>query len=901
MAAPQGGGRPGATVMALLAALPFALAVWLASRLPEVAAGRIARFDVAWVPSLGVELSFVLDGLSLLFGLLVTGIGGFVMLYASAYMAGAPRLGRFTAVLLLFMLAMLGLVLADNLILLFVFWELTTVTSFLLIGTDNDRAEAREAARQGLLVTGAGGLAMLAGFILLGEAAGTYELSEILTSSQDLTAHPLYLPILVLILAGAFTKSAQVPFHFWLPEAMAAPTPVSAFLHSATMVKAGVYLLARLTPALGGTEVWMVVLTVVGAATALWASVVSLRQRDLKKVLAYTTLMALGASVMFLGAAESVGLIAAVTFVMVHALYKASLFMVAGIIDHEAGTRDLDRLGGLRRRMPITLAAAILSALSMAGLPPFIGFVGKELLYKGALAWSPEPAVAVTAIVLAKVMMVAVAVVLVVRPFFGAPRAEPGELDGIHEASWRLWIGPLALGVLALLGGLVPDLVGESLILPAASAMMGAPAELELALWHGLNAPLALSAVTVALGVGLALRYDWVRARLDGVAERVPLSASRIFEAGVTGFVRAAGALTGAMQHGVLRWYLRVVFLVIAVAIGGVGWAAGAFEPPSILADLAEVGLQEAALALLIVAGALVALWSPSRLLAIGGLGVVGTSLSLLFMVFSAPDLAITQLLVETLVVVLAALVLLRLPAVRVRSTRLERGMDAPVAAAVGVLSGLVTLGVSSRPPDLRLTRFFELASVPEGYGRNIVNVILVDFRAFDTLGEIAVVTVAGLAGAALIRRVSEGERPSMIAGTRALESVIVTQASQVLVALMLVFAVFMLLQGHNEPGGGFIGGLIGATAFALTALGSGALTVRRALRVEPRALAAFGLALALISGLIALLEGAPFLTGVWTTVADVKLGSPLFFDVGVFLVVVGTVLTFILGLKEAR
>lgn len=891
--------RAPATWVALLALLPFGGAAALVGRVPAVSSGEISTLALPWVPSLGVRLSFLLDGLSLLFALLVTLIGGFVLLYSSAYMAGSPRLGRFTASLMAFMASMVGLVLSDNLLVLYVFWELTTITSFLLIGFDGDRAEARRAARQGLLVTGAGGLAMLAGFILLGQAAGTYELSEILTSTRPIREHASYPAILALILLGAFTKSAQIPFHFWLPAAMAAPTPVSAYLHSATMVKAGVYLLARLAPTLGGTEAWMVVLTVVGAATAVWASIQSLRQRDLKKLLAQTTVMALGASVMFLGAAEPVGLTAAVTFVVAHAFYKAGLFMVVGIVDRQAGTRDLSRLGGLRRTMPVTATAACLSALSMAGLPPFIGFVGKELLYAGALAWAPEPTVAVTAIVLAKVMMVAAALVLAVRPFFGAALETPRPP---REAPWQMWAGPVALGVAALAGGLAPDLLGDCLVLPAVGAVAGERPDLELALWHGLSTPLALSGLTLAAGLLLFVRLDPVRRLLDGMGERLPLSASRAFESGVEILVRLAGAVTGVLQHGQLRGYLRAVFVTIAAAAWGVGLATGAFDLPAALGAAEAPGATEVALALLVTAAAAAAVGARSRLLAIGALGVVGTSMALLFMLFGAPDLAITQLLVEALVVVLATLVLLRLPQERgARSGRRARGLDALVATAVGVVVALILLGVSSRPPDPTLRRFFEEASVPEGYGRNIVNVILVDFRAFDTLGEVVVLTVAALAGLGLMRRADDAPRPSTAVGTRALESVIVTQSSRLLMVLMLLFAGFMLLRGHDEPGGGFIGGLLGATAFALAALGAGATTARRALRVEPILLAAVGLALALGAAATSMFVAESFLHALWTTVAGVKLGTPLLFDAGVALVVVGMMLSFVLGLKEAR
>ena len=393
--------EPGIGVGWVSALPPFLLAIMFASFLPAIAAGDVLRVAYDWVPSLGISLSFLVDGLSLTFALLITGIGAVVALYSSVTLAGHVHFGRFVFYLLFFMFAMLGLVLADNLITLFVFWELTSVASYLLIGFNHASAKSRRSALQALLVTGGGGLALLAGFILLGSAAGSYELSEIIAMGDAIRDHALYLPIFILILAGAFTKSAQVPFHFWLPNAMAAPTPVSAYLHSATMVKAGIYLLARVHPTLSGTEVWLWTLTLFGAATAVFASVLALRQTDLKLALAYTTLMALGTLTMFLGAGVTIAIAAAVTFLIVHSFYKAALFLVVGIIDYRAGTRETAELGGLARAMPITAVIAAAAALSMAGFPPFLGFIGKELKYEGALAVASEPLFVAGAAVLA--------------------------------------------------------------------------------------------------------------------------------------------------------------------------------------------------------------------------------------------------------------------------------------------------------------------------------------------------------------------------------------------------------------------------------------------------------------------------------------------------------------------
>ncbi len=734
--------------------LPAALFVWFSTMIPAVSGGAVLTWEIAWLPQLGIAFGFIVDGLSLLFALLITGIGTFILLYASEYMRGYPQVDRFTLFLVAFMLSMLGLVLSDNLIVLFVFWELTTITSFLLIGYTHEDAAARRSALQGLFVTAAGGLAMLAGFILLGQAAGTYSLREILADPGGLVGHPDYLVILILILCGAFTKSAQFPFHFWLPNAMAAPTPVSAYLHSATMVKAGVFLLARLTPVLGDTEVWMATLTIFGAVTTVYASAIALTRTDLKQVLAYTTVMALGACVMFLGAptrAEagepSIGLIAAVTFVFVHALYKAALFMVAGNIDHEAGTRELPQLGGLRRLMPLSFFAAALAAFSMAGVPPFVGFVGKELLYKGALAWPAEPYVAVAAIVAAKIMMVTAALLVAVVPFFGSAEKLPKRA---HEAPWTMWIGPVVLGVVALLGGMLPDLTAEMLLLPAAAAVMGYQPDYEVKLWHGVNIPLLLSVFTVVTGALIFWKRAVLLDALRSAVQRLPLTGDRAYDAVMTWIADLAAWQTRWLQGGVQRRYILVVFVTLGLSVAVTLVARDAVVLP---AAFPEASFVEWSVAALIVAATFVTLIADSRLLAICALGVVGAGVALIFLLFGAPDVAMTQLLVETLVVVIVAIVLLKLPDFRGerRPTARGRWRDGLVAGLVGVSTTLVLLAVTAEPPQQAITDYFEETSMPGGFGRNIVNVILVDFRALDTLGEIAVVAVAGVAAYALI------------------------------------------------------------------------------------------------------------------------------------------------------
>ncbi len=737
---------PAALFPPIVAALLFAA---FARAIPAVSAGETLRYSWAWVPSIGLDLSFVIDGLSLTFALLITGIGVLVMLFAGRYLAGHPQQARFSLYLTSFMLAMLGLVLSDNLLGLFVFWELTTLTSYLLIGFSHASAEARRCALQALLVTAFGGLVMLAGVLMLGAVAGTFELSEIRAMGDVVRDSPLYLPILILFLFGAFTKSAQIPFHFWLPNAMAAPTPVSAYLHSATMVKGGVYLLARIHPSFSGTEVWFWTLMLFGGVTTVFASVVALRQTDIKQTLAYTTLMALGALTLFLAPSESYAITAFATFLVVHSLYKAALFLMIGCVDHSTGTRDADILGGLARRMPVTALAGGLAALSMAGVPPFLGFIGKELLYKGALETSVYPGFAAF-IFAASALMFAVAGVVALKPFWGSTRNMPADMDRIREAPWQMVAGPLVLGALGLGFGLAPALVQTSVANPIVGAILGDPGMAKtLQLWAGVNTALFLSGLTFLVGIVLYVAHVRLRGELAALEAR-SISFDRGWDAFIAGFKRFAEWLTDRIQGGDLNFYLAATFATIAVtliatlAVQGVDFG-GALDPQFRLLYLAIFTLTVLGTGLTVLTG--------SRIAAIAGLGTVGVGVAMVFIIFGAPDVAITQLLVEMLIVVLFSVAALKLPHLSAQPPVRARIRNAVVALSVGGATTLTLLGVLSTPLDRQLTNFFEASSYPDAYGRNIVNVILVDFRALDTFGEIAVVAIAGLAAFALLRQ----------------------------------------------------------------------------------------------------------------------------------------------------
>ncbi|MGY6633860.1 MAG: putative monovalent cation/H+ antiporter subunit A [Alkalilacustris sp.] len=724
-------------------AITAALFVLFLGFVPEIAAGDTIRWAWDWIPSLQITLSFWLDGLSLMFALLITGIGALVMLYAARYLAGHPQFARFALYLFLFMLSMLGLVLADNLIALFVFWELTTFTSYLLIGFSHADPKSRRNALQALLLTAAGGLALLAGFILLGLTQGTFEIS-VLNAGGSLVGQAWYLPILILVLLGAFTKSAQVPFHFWLPNAMAAPTPVSAYLHSATMVKAGIYLLARMHPSLSGSDVWLWTLTLFGGVTTVFASIMALRQIDLKQTLAYTTLMALGTLTMLLAGNSGYAITGAMAFLFVHSLYKAALFLTIGLVDHATGTRDADVLGGLAPMMPVTATAAALAALSMAGIPPFLGFIAKEVAYSGAVGSPLWPLVILFALA-ANALMVAVAAIVAWRPFHGPagrlPRAP-------HEGPWPMLLGPVILAVGGLVFGLAPGLAAL-IVEPATNAVLGAPdTGGRLKLWAGVNLPLLLSVVTLGLGVYLYLRHQDLRARIARIEARGP-----DFDAGwdrlLEHFMAVAKGQTRVIQTGRLRDYMFVTFGVLLAAI-----VSGLIARDTGPLNLAMAGLsvREWGVAGLIVAGTVATLLTSSRVTAIVALGVVGIGVALIFIIYSAPDVAITQLLVELLVVVLFAVAALKLPMLDRDGRQQHRPLDAVLAVAVGAVTTVVLMLVTATPFDRRLTDFFEASSYPDAYGRNIVNVILVDFRTLDTFGEIAVVVVAALGAFALLK-----------------------------------------------------------------------------------------------------------------------------------------------------
>lgn len=896
------------------AGLVIAVTLMLLLRLaPAAFAGEVLTVGWPWFPALGLSLAFRLDGLGLMFGLLILGIGLLIVPYARYYLAEHEPIGRFYAFLLLFMGSMLGVVLAENLLLLLVFWELTSLSSFLLIGYWKHQAEARQAARMALAVTGGGGLALLAGILLLGRITGSLDLTTILQSGAVIEAHALYAPALVLILLGVFTKSAQFPFHFWLPSAMAAPTPVSAYLHSATMVKAGVFLLARLYPALSGSDLWFYLVGTTGLATFVLGGYFALFKHDIKGLLAYSTISHLGLITLLFGFGIAEAAVAGVFHIINHATFKASLFMAAGIIDHEAGTRDMRRVNGLWNYMPYTAILAIVSAAAMAGVPLLNGFLSKEMFFAEALGFSRLEEgnwLVPFAAVVGGIFSVAYSARFVHDVFFNG---EPIDLPRVpHEPPLWMKLPMAVLTTLTMLVGTLPALMVGPLLATAAASVLQAPLPpYSLAIWHGFNQPLLMSLVAL---MGGALIY-WNRSYLFDLHDHVlpSISAKRIYDTLLQGLLRAAAKITAALQNGSLQRYLLLLLMSSLVAgaypfvspEAGAGRISGAAS-----AGVAHEDVDTMVIGIwfLVTAGAVgTVLLHRRRFEALVALGAVGLAVSLLFARFSAPDLALTQLVVEIVTIVLLLLALYFLPQhtpSESSSTHILR--DAVLASSLGLGVGALAWAILARPSD-SISPFYLQQSVPGGGGTNVVNVILVDFRGFDTLGEITVLAIAGLGifmlldGLRLTHSAVDASGRPWAAERHPL---ILALATRLLLPFALLVAAYILLRGHNLPGGGFIAALITSVALIMQYLASGVHWTQQRLRLDYQRVAAAGLLLALLTGLGSWFFGAPFLTSTYghfrlPLIGEFELASAMLFDLGVYLAVVGATLLILAKLGQ--
>jgi multicomponent K+:H+ antiporter subunit A len=902
--------RAGAALIA--AAVALGSLGLLLSQAPAVFAGEVIRTHAQWVPAIGLDADFRLDGLGLMFAMLISGIGVLIVTYAAFYLHHDDPAGKFFSQLMLFMAAMLGIALSDNLLLLVVFWELTSISSFLLVGYWGSHPkkghDARAGARMALAVTGGGGLVMLAGMVLLGQIAGTYSISELLTMGAQIQADPRYPLVLLLVLVGCFTKSAQLPFHFWLPEAMAAPTPVSAYLHSATMVKAGLFLMMRLYPVLGGSGLFESIVASVGLLTMVFAATVALFKHDLKALLAYSTVSHLGLVTFLIGLATPMSMVVAVFHILNHAAFKAALFMSAGIVDHETGTRDMRKLGGLMAALPIVGTLAIIAAAAMAGLPPFNGFISKEMMLDEALKagermWGTTSGLGWAVPVLATlggIASMAYSLRLVHDVFFnGPPRDLP--LAHPHEPPWGMKGPVLLLVVVCLAIGLAPMLIAGPMVKLAASAALGAPApDFSLALWHGINLPLAMSGIAVAGGA--ALYFTLAAGRKLHRHEPGPVSGKRIFTALVDGIFGVAGRFTTQLENGSLQRYAGWM-VALALVLGAWPFFSGPSIGTGERAQLPATPLALVLWALLVVVCVALVLGHHLRFRAVVLIGVVGLVTALTFLGFSAPDLALTQLSVEVVSTVLLLMGLALLPQTTPRESSASRqARDAVLALGGGAGIAWMAWVVMTRDHDA-IAWYFLANSVPMGGGTNAVNVILVDFRGYDTFGEITVLGIAGVGVLALMDRFRV-RRPTTDLDGRAWSfpavPLMLRQAAKLVLPLALVASIYIYWRGHNLPGGGFIAGLVTAVALVLQYLALGQSRADALLHAAGGRRyvkwVGMGLGIALLTGIGSFVFGHPFLTSAFghpvvAVLGELPLATAALFDLGVYITVVGATL----------
>lgn len=732
----------------IIAILPLALFVYFLSYISRITADELLTYNYRWVPSINVNFDFHLDGLSLLFTLLITGIGSLVFIYTAAYMKGHIYLDRFYGYLAMFMSSMLGLVLSDNIITLFIFWELTSISSFFLIGFNNDSQESRKSSRLALGITGFGGLFLLTGMVMLGYVGGSYSIMELMNSTSLIQDNPLYVSILVLVFIGAFTKSAQFPFHFWLPGAMKAPTPVSTYLHSATMVKAGIYLLARFTPVLGAHEYWNSTLIIVGCITMVYAGIHAIFRLDMKGILAYSTISALGVLVFLIGLGTDDALLAAAVFILVHALYKATLFLVTGIIDHETGTRDVTKLSGLNKVMlPVGIAAG-LAAISNAGIPPSFGFVGKDLIYEATLHIGDWAYLLTGAAVLTNICLLFAGFLAGFKPFLGKL---PAEFEKIHLPSPLMWVPPLILATLGILFGILPRLIDASLIKPVVAAILNtSPEFFHLALWHGWSTVLVLSTITIGGGVGLYFILKPSEGLLAKATRFEPISPLSIIAHFTRIFKDLSQGYTSVIQNGYLRYYVMSILIFLSVLLGYKLFTG--IDLYLNVATLTDITLYEAIVLGIMAVSIVYTVFTKSRLVAVASMGVIGYSICLIFLFYSAPDLAMTQFSIDTLTVILFVLVLYNLPKYLKLSDNGSRIRDGLVALIFGTLISILTLEVLNEPLEREISAYYAENAYKLAKGKNVVNVILVDFRGADTMVEIIVLSIAAIGVFSLLK-----------------------------------------------------------------------------------------------------------------------------------------------------
>ncbi|TYB81727.1 monovalent cation/H+ antiporter subunit A [Maritimibacter fusiformis] len=876
--------------------------VGLLTNLPTILEGEVVMARVDWMPLMGLNFTLMLDGLGFFFALLILGIGLLIIAYARHYLGRDDNMGQFFTYLLLFQGAMVGIVLSDNILLLIIFWELTSLSSFLLIGYWKHLPEGRQGARMALAVTAMGGLAMIAGMLILGQIVGSYDLSEILQHRDLIQADPLYVPALVLILLGCFTKSAQFPFHFWLPHAMAAPTPVSAYLHSATMVKAGIFLMARMWPVLSGTPEWFVIVTSAGLTTMVLGAVIALFKHDLKALLAFSTVSHLGLITMLLGTGTAFGAMAAVFHILNHATFKAALFMSAGIVDHAAHTRDIRRLGGLSRLMPVTFLIATLAALSMAGIPLLNGFLSKEMMLEesGRTVLFGTPWLVPALATFGSLFSAAYSFRLIGHVFLGPKRDDYPATP--HDPGAGLWLPPAILVALVVLIGVAPFVVEPFVKLVTASLLgaAGVVPEAHIKIWHGLVPALFLSLIAVFGGLILLSVFKPALRLWDSTPRP---EAKAIYDAIVAAAEGLARAIILPLHNGAFTRYAAIGAVTIFAA-GYHAWITGTLDAPTRTMQPAGA-VPIAGWLMLLGATAGMVLLHRNRLLSLILIGIVGLMVSIGFVFFSAPDLAMTQFTVEVVTIILMLLALNFLPnRTPVESSVLRRVRDAGIAVAGGVATfGLSYHFMLRDAVSTPISEFHLANSYKGGGGTNVVNVILVDFRGFDTYGEIIVLGIAALLIYALTETLLRGpvrarllnRKPDQprAGDTHPMMMVVLTR---VLLPIVLMVGFYIFLRGHNDPGGGFIAGLIVSIAVVMQYMASGFGWTSARLRYPYHGVIGAGVLTAGLTGIGSWFVGKPFLTSDFTYVRippfkEFELATAMLFDLGVFLAVVGAVM----------
>lgn len=869
-----------------------------------------------WLPQLGIDLSFRLDALGLLFCLLISGIGTLIYIYAYYYLNPRNSLSKLYLLLMLFMASMLGISLSNNLILLLIFWELTSISSFLLVGYWSNYEAAQRGSRMALTITGMGGLAMLGGFILLGQMTGTYQIDQILTMKDQIQSHSLFVPSLLLILTGAFTKSAQFPFHFWLPNAMAAPTPVSAYLHSATMVKAGIFLLARFTPIFVGAALYHNIVTFVGLFTLCMAAFFAIFKEDLKGLLAYSTISHLGLIVCLLGIGSPLAVAAAIFHIINHATFKAALFMLAGIIDHETGTRDLRKLSGIWQLLPFTATLTMITAASMAGVPLTNGFLSKEMFFTELLANLSGPVLIVSAILatLAGIFAVAYSVRLVHGVFFDGPIGLEVPNQKAHEPPLGMRVPAILLAVLCILVGLLPALLVENIVNATARASTQMPDFIgsHLALWHGFNLPLLMS--VIALFGGIIFYFALAKGGRIRDIDLDPLlgkfQGRVLFDLFLKHLLLNSRKFKRQTENGSLQSYLMWIVLfsgaLLTIPFINQGLTTGTRE-------LVHAPAIAIVLWLLLFSACWMMLWfHHERIKAVLISGAVGLVVTLVFVTLSAPDLALTQITVDVVTTVLLLMSLSLLPQLTpYESSVSRRWRDALIAIGSGFGIGWISWLMLTRDHN-SISWFFMQQSLPLGGGSNVVNVILVDFRGFDTFGEITVLGIAAIGALCLM----DGMRAHGTTITQGLtyrfnpSPLMFRITASWVLPLALVVSLYIFLRGHNLPGGGFIAGLITSLALIIQYIALGQDQAEQMLKAKSGRLYEIwigsGLTIAGLTGLGAWFWGRPFLTSAHIHIAppllgDIHLASAALFDVGVYVTVVGATMLMISVLGDSR